>query len=70
MASSGWGREEKTLHMEAASGLTPRGIMTRAMARPSGTLCTASAIATKRPRSLCASPLKETPMPTWGGRWV
>src|SRR5919201_6129693 len=61
-AISGWGRLEKTLQAAAFRTEVPRGTRTRLMARPSGALCTAIAIAMRMPS--VSAPPKATPTPT------
>lgn len=43
---------------------TPRGLRTRATARPSGTLCTASVAEMRKPSRAPLVPPKDTPIPT------
>ena len=62
-AKSGCVMLENTDHMLASNRPTPRGTNTRQMAKPSGTLWTASAEEMNIPNCDPLSPAKETPMP-------
>mmetsp|Transcript_55382 Transcript_55382/g.131533 ORF Transcript_55382/g.131533 Transcript_55382/m.131533 type:complete len:249 (-) Transcript_55382:220-966(-) len=62
-AISGCGIDVKIDHSTVENLLTPRGINTKATARPSGMLCIASDAEMKAPRWAPSLPVKDTPMP-------
>jgi hypothetical protein len=59
----GWGRLENILHKAACRVVRPRGASTRLIARPSGTLCTASVAEMRSPKLGEAELPKDTPIP-------